>query len=171
MVILGDQINRSFRYSILCVKKKEQTSDIFARLSSYYDVCCDFGRCTLYWRWTYYFYRFTKLLCARLHVHILLVSGLWLKLPKKYLVEKIYNNTSNSKFQFWAIFLIIIIILFQTQFFLLFIIYLPPAFDSNCAYPKPIVFALLPQNFLMVLLFSKFYYTAYIKPKNKNTWV
>ncbi|KAK4875912.1 hypothetical protein RN001_012334 [Aquatica leii] len=38
-------------------------------------------------------------------------------------------------------------------------------FQPNCKYPKWIVFAIMPQNILMVILFTNFYIHAYVKPK------
>ncbi|KAK5645110.1 hypothetical protein RI129_006410 [Pyrocoelia pectoralis] len=42
-------------------------------------------------------------------------------------------------------------------------------FQPNCDYPRWIVCALLPQNFLMIVLFSNFYIKAYLTEKKPET--
>lgn len=53
----------------------------------------------------------------------------------------------------------------QVQFAILIIHFLHPIVFTECAYPKALSFIGLSQNLFMFLLFSDFYYKAYIKRK------
>lgn len=49
--------------------------------------------------------------------------------------------------------------------------FLHPIVLTECAYPKPLSFIGLSQNFFMLLLFADFYYKAYVRSPAKGTTV
>lgn len=60
-----------------------------------------------------------------------------------------------------------VIILLQIQFAILVIHFLNPILFFECDYPKGLAFIGLTQNLFMFILFSDFYYKAYVKRKIK----
>lgn len=68
----------------------------------------------------------------------------------------------------------LIFFLLQIQFVLAIIHLSVPFFVTDCNYPKALLTIAISQNFIMLLLFSDFYYHAYVKPeqsKIKPNWM
>lgn len=55
---------------------------------------------------------------------------------------------------------------FQTQFAILVVHFINPIFFYECGHPKFVAAIGVTQNFFMFLLFSDFYYKAYVKKRN-----
>lgn len=120
------------------------------------------------------FSSFIEHIRARCYVHLLLAVNLEAWNQIEQILEKEYYTYANGKFSCRITFPIIANVicfsfLLQVQFTIL-VIHFGHGFivpGSECAYPKFLSFMGVTQNLFMIILFSDFYWRAYVKKAQK----